>query len=99
MSKSRLKNNWIKKKYSHTGRNPHHIDEMPKKKPSRLIMSHCSTDVARLQEPTSFSGHKTRKGGHQLVSVIVRASLKEEFRREIQDENNRIMASNNKNQL
>lgn len=79
MSRSRLKNKWMKKKYGYDGRNPHHLDEMPKNRPSRLVSNHCSADVSWLQEPTSFGGHKPRRGGHRLVSGLVRASLKEEF--------------------
>ena len=87
MSRSRLKNKWMKKKYNPGGRNPHHWDEMPKNLPSRLITTHCSAYVSWLQEPTSFGGHKPRKGGHRMVSGIVRASLKEELRRNMQDGN------------
>ena len=66
--------------------NPHHLDEVPKNCPSRLITSHCSADVHWLQESTSFGGHSIPKGGHRRVSGIVRASLKEETRKEIQDQ-------------
>ena len=87
MSRSRLKNKWMKKSYIADGRNPHHLDEMPKNCPSRLITTHCSADVSWLQEPTSFGGHKPRKGGHRMVSGIVRASLKEELHRDMQNGN------------
>ena len=87
MSRSRLKNKWMKRKYSPGGRNPHHLDEMPKNWPSKLITTHCSNSVSWLQEPTSFGGHKTRKGGHRRVSGIVRASLKEELHRDLRDGN------------
>lgn len=94
MSRSYLRNKWIRKYmrevYTHknlsTHRNPHHLDEMPKNCPSRLITSHCSADVEWLQESTSFGGHSIPKGGHRRVSGIVRASLKEETRKEIQDQ-------------
>ena len=87
MSRSKLKNKWMKKRYIADGRNPHHLDEMPKNRPSRLVTMHCSADVSWLQEPVNCGGHRTRKGGHRLVSGIVRASLKEELRRDMQDGN------------
>jgi hypothetical protein len=91
MSRSRRKNKWMKKwvkdLYRYGGRNSHHFDEMPKNSPSRLITTHFSADVSWLQEPTSFGGYRTRKGGHRMVSGIVRASLKEELRRDMQDGN------------
>ena len=77
----------MKKKYGVGGRNPYHLDEMPKNRPSRLITTHCSANVSWLQEPTSFGGHKIRKVGHRQVSGLVRASLKEEFRRDLQNGN------------
>ena len=94
MSRSYLRNKWIRKyvretyiyKRLSTHRNPHHLDEMPKNWPSRLITSHCSADVHWLQESTSFGGHSIPKGGHRRVSGIVRASLKEETRKEIQEQ-------------
>ena len=91
MGRSRRKNKWMKKwvkdLYRYGGRNSHHFDEMPKNSPSRLITTHCSADVSWLQEPVNCGGHRTRKGGHRLVSGIVRASLKEELRRDMQDGN------------
>lgn len=93
MSRSYLRNKWTRKymrelykKSFSTHRNPHHLDEMPKNWPSRLITSHCSADVHWLQESTSFGGHSIPKGGHRRVSGIVRASIKEETRKEIQDQ-------------
>lgn len=90
MSRSNLKNKWMRKKmyeqysYMHdvTGRNPHCLDEMPKNQPSRLVATHCSNDIAWLQEPGYCQGHKTRKRGRRIVAGIVRAKLKEEVRKE-----------------
>ena len=74
---------------SHWGRpirNPHRQDEMPKKMPSRMIITHCSADVQWLQESTSFGGHSIPKGGHRRVSGLVRASLKREAQRQIKEQ-------------
>ena len=60
---------------------------MPKNNPSKLILKHChGIKVAWLQESTSFGGHSIPKGGHRRVSGIVRASIKEETRHEIQEQ-------------
>ena len=40
--------------------------------------------VSWLQEPGSFGGHKPKKGGHRMVSGIVRAKEKEELKEDIQ---------------
>lgn len=69
-------------------RNEHRQDECPKNKPSKFITTRCSfSKVAWLQESTSFGGHKIPKGGHRKVSGIVRAKVREEIRREIEDAN------------
>ena len=68
--------------------NPHRLDEVPKNSPSRYITTHCSADVSWLQESTSFGGHSIPKGGHRIVSGIVRANVKEEVRKEIEAELN-----------
>lgn len=98
MSKSKLRNKWMRKQYVNAGRslaqskmkgidrNPHRLDEVPKNNPSRFITTHCSSSVRWLQEPTSFGGHRIPKGGHRKVSGLVRASVKEEVRREIDSE-------------
>lgn len=52
-------------------RNPHCLDEMPKNHPSKLIAIHCKTDVAWLQEPVNYCGHKPTKGGHRMVCGLV----------------------------
>jgi len=67
-------------------RNPHRLDEVPKNRPSRYITNHCSASVDWLQEPTSFGGHRIPRGGHRRVSGLVRASVKEEVRKEIDSE-------------
>ena len=62
-------------------RNPHCLEEMPMNHPSKLIAFHCKTNVVWLQEPANYCGHKPTKGGRRMVSGLVRASLKEQFRR------------------
>ena len=96
MSRSKLRNKWMRKQYAKPflsymrrnmqdpDRNPHRLDEAPKNNPSRYITEHCSADVNWLQEPTSFGGHSIPKGGHRRVSGLVRASVKEEVRKEIE---------------
>jgi len=97
MSRSYLRNKYMRKIYkgasfwaSRRDRpvlNPHRQDEMPKNFPSKFIQKHCDRGkVAWLQESTSFGGHSIPKGGHRRVSGIVRASLKEETRKEIQEQ-------------
>lgn len=98
MSRSRLRNKWMRKRYAKVGRfvvqskmkdidrNPHRLDEMPKNKPSRYITTHCSAYVYWLQEPGSFGGHRIPKGGHRRVSGLVRAKTKEEVRKHIETE-------------
>ena len=89
MSKSKLKDKFMRKCYtgksykeSHENdpvRNPHRQDEMPKNYPSRLILIHClSVKVDWLQSPSTFRGHACPKNGHRMVSGLVRASLKRE---------------------
>ena len=96
MSRSKLRNKWMRKQYSNPGwsymrrnmqnpnRNPYRLDEVPKNHPSRYITDHCSACVYWLQESTSFGGHSIPKGGHRRVSGLVRASVKEEVRKEIE---------------
>lgn len=73
-------------KRDRTIRNPHRQDEAPKNWPSRFITTHCSNDISWLEDSTSFGGHSRPKGGHRRVSGIVRASLKEETRKEIESQ-------------
>lgn len=94
MSKSKLRNKWMRKQYTKFGwlythrntQNPHRLDEVPKNRASRYITTHCSADVRWLQESTSFGGHSIPKGGHRRVSGLVRASVKEEVRKQIDSE-------------
>ena len=59
----------------------------PRNRPSKFITARCKgIKVAWLQESTSFGGHSIPKGGHRKVSGIVRACLKEETRKEIQEQ-------------
>ncbi len=68
----------LKKRSQH---NPYRRDEMPRNRPSRMVTTHCSADVDRLQDATSFGGHSRQKGGHRRVSGLVRASLRRETRK------------------
>ena len=97
MSKSKLRSKYMRSLYkghslfaskmSDPVRNPHRQDEMPKNKPSKIVTRHCKVKcVDWLQDSTSFGGHSRPKGGHRLVSGLVRASLKRETRRQILDE-------------
>ena len=87
MSRSKLQNKWMQKEYAAEGRNPHRLDEVPKNSPSRYIKMHCDWGlVSWLQESTSYGGHSIPTGGHRKVSGIVRARVKEEIRKEIDDE-------------
>lgn len=38
-----------------------------------------------MQEPGTFGGHKPKKGGHRMVSGIVRAKEKKEAEQEIDE--------------
>lgn len=98
MSRSHLHNKFMRKQWKGRSlfaakadlpvRNEHRQDECPKNKPSKFITTRCSScKVSWLQEATSFGGHKIPKGGHRKVSGIVRAKVREEMRREIEDAN------------
>ena len=53
-------------------------DGRPKNHPSKRVESKVDFSmVSWLQEPGSFGGHKPKKGGHRMVSGIVRAKEKE----------------------
>ena len=100
MSRSKLRNKWMRKLYSESSwsymrrnmqnpnRNPHRQDEVPKNNPSRYITAHCSSCIRWLQESTSYGGHSIPKGGHRKVSGLVRASIKREIQRQIDTELN-----------
>ena len=95
MSRSRLKNKYMRKlwkgesfiasKMGNPVRNTHRQDEVPKNQPSKLVVNHCSADVEWLENSTSFGGHSRPAGGHRRVSGLVRASLKEEERKILEE--------------
>ena len=74
MSRSKLKRKWMRKGYA------------PRNHPSRYIITHTSADVSWLQESGSFGGHSIPKGGHRMVCGLVRASVKEEVKKQIEEE-------------
>ena len=99
MSRSFLRNKWMRKIYDanpfvslsrenmqYPDRNPHRLDEVPKNRPSRYITTHSSNFVGRYQEPVTSTGHSIPKGGHRMVSGLVRARIKEEIRKQIKEE-------------
>ena len=95
MSRSYLRDKFMRNKYRSTllgkylgkiFRNRHRRDEAPKNHPSKYITTHMSADVHWLQESTSFGGHSIPSGGHRRVSGIVRANVKEETRRIIEEQ-------------
>jgi hypothetical protein len=102
MSRSRLRNKWMRKKYANVGRsfanskmpninrNPHRLDEVPKNSPSRYITTHCGAYVYWLQESSSYGGHSIPKGGHRRVSGLVRAKVRKEIRNQINEELNQL---------
>ena len=87
MSRSILRNKFLKSSFvERDKKNPHRQDEMPKNRPSKYIETKCGfSTVSWLQEPGSFGGHKVKHQGHRMVSGIVRQKVKEEIRKEIQD--------------
>ena len=86
MSRSILKDKFMRRCYKGRSfksskwddpiRNPHRQDEMPKNTPSKLVLMHCS----------AVGGHSRPAGGHRRVSGLVRASLKEETRKLMQEQ-------------
>ena len=63
-------------------RNKHRQDEMPKNSASRFIQQRIARDkISWLQEPGTFGGHKPHKGAHRMISGIIRAKLKAEYRK------------------
>lgn len=94
MSRSRLKDKFMRRCYTGRSkkswngdvptRNPHRLDEMPKNTPSKLVLMHCSAVVEWLEDSISVvGGHSRSAGGHRRVSGLVRASLKEETRKQM----------------
>ena len=95
MSKSILRSKYIRSrwkgrsnnaaKWDKVIHNPHRQDEAPKNHPSKLITTHCSAKVEWLEDSTSFGGHSRPKGGHRMVSGLVRSSLKRDVRKLIME--------------
>ncbi len=79
MSRSKLKDGYMKSVWVSRTKNPHHYDEKPKNKLSKLVFLRCP-NADCYQEGGSFCSHKIRKEGHRIVSGIVRQKLKEEKR-------------------
>ena len=69
-------------------RNPHHLDEMPRNRPSRYIQVRCGEKVEWVQQHSTAWGHRPARNGHSRISGIVRQKVKEEVRQEIQDSMN-----------
>ena len=88
MRKQYEKSSWsyMRRNMQNPDHNPHRQDEVPKNNPSRYITTHCSAYVYWLQESTSFGGHSIPKGGHRRVSGLVRASVKREVQKQIDNE-------------
>lgn len=90
MSRSRLRGGFMRKVYygedglARPSHNPHRMDEAPKNSPSKYVSIHCGAYVGWLQEPTSFGGHRIPRGGHRIVSGLVRAKVKRTVRKEIE---------------
>ena len=52
---------------------------------SRLVTEHCKKDVEFIQKSPFGSGHKRAGGRNRIVRGIVRANLKREAQKEIND--------------
>lgn len=90
MSRSKLKNKFMRGTHRSDKLNPHHLDEMTKNRPTKFITTRCEiTKVRWIQEAGSLGGHKVKHQGHRMVSGIVRQKVKEEIRKEINDERTR----------
>lgn len=95
MGKSRINSKYMEgliekesnRKYSGLKKtsNSHKFDEMPKNKPSKYVSTRCG-NVDWLQEPSNYSGHRPVRGGHRMVSGIVRAKVKQEYKKDMLDE-------------
>lgn len=64
-------------------RNPHRQDEIPKNRPSKLVLIHCHCSINRMLGWSTFRGHACSTGAHRQVRGLVRASLKREQRKEM----------------
>lgn len=96
MSRSKLRNKFMRSKWKGHSffvskadepvRNVHRQDEAPKNRPSRYISQRIGAcKVSWLQESSNYGGHSIPKGGHRKVSGIVRAKVREEVRKEIEE--------------
>jgi hypothetical protein len=90
MSRSFLKNKRIRESLHIKGRNKHKQDEMPKNRTSKYITLRVTHSMVQwLSEGGGWHrGHKTRKGGRQMVAGIVRQKIKEEIREQIHEQLN-----------
>lgn len=89
MSRTYIKDSFIKRIVQDDNegqRNIHRQDSMPKNRPSRFITTHCSNAIHWLQEPNYCRGHKIQRNGHRMVSGLVRAKVKVETYRIINNE-------------
>ena len=89
MSRSYLRDKYVKACWEHniTSRNPHHYDEKSKNSLSKLISRLCPS-AWEYKQKGSRQGHQVNNEGRRIASGIVRAKLKEETKREIQQEQN-----------
>lgn len=78
-------NSYFRRNMENPSRNPHRLDKMPKNGASKYIVTHCNNDLQWLQE-CSGRGYGISKAGHRIVSGIVRAKAKKEWRDEIENE-------------
>ena len=89
MSRSYLHDKEILKRLSFMhplGKNSHKCHEMPKNHVSKYVSTHGGSYAAWMEDATSFGGHKRQKGGHRMVSGIVRAHVKEDIRQQINEQ-------------
>lgn len=77
MSRSKLRDKYMRNIY---GEN----NEEPKNKVSKYIKTKCA-NAEWYQEPGSFDGHRPKRGGHRIVSGIIRQKNKEEIRKTIEE--------------
>lgn len=81
MGKRKFKNPYVKRKNN----GDYHYIECQQNSLSKYISMRCPM-AEWLEEPGSFDGHKIKKGGHRMVSGIVRAKVKEEIRKQLNNE-------------
>ena len=89
MGKSRIKDRWLREKQKREnlekGRQPNSKIEKPRKRTSALIQKVLSEVKPRWMAKNV--GHKRTTSQYNKVSGMVRARLKEETRKEVEDEN------------